>query len=222
MGLGGAGGAVRAGPDGRWIQPSTQQRNDVFARASIEMSVDVAGRLLARCPQFAPGDVTHLITVSCTGFYSPGPDFHIVQRLGLNPAVERYHLGFMGCYAVLPALRMARQFCQANPQAVVLVVSVELCSLHLQLCGENAEGLVAGSLFSDGAAGALVSARPPRPDTAVYRLDRSASVLLPAGQQDMTWSLGNHGFNISLSSYVPELLGADIRAASSRCWKPGP
>jgi predicted naringenin-chalcone synthase len=203
----------RAGPDGKWVEPSTAERNDVFAGASRRISVELAARLLRACPQVAAGDVTHVITASCTGFYCPGPDFYIVHELGLNPSVERYHLGFMGCYAAIPALRMARQFCVANPAAVVLVVCLELCSLHLQLDGRDIESLVAGALFSDGAAAALVSARSPRPGSVAYRLGRFESTLLPAAEQAMTWTLGDRGFKMSLSSYLPDLLGANIQPA---------
>ncbi|EEB9150756.1 type III polyketide synthase, partial [Salmonella enterica subsp. enterica serovar Paratyphi B] len=89
-------------------------------------------RALDADPDVTPADVTHVITVSCTGFHAPGPEYQIVRQLGLSDAVQRYHLGFMGCYASMPALRAARQFCLADPDAVVLVVSVELCTLHLR------------------------------------------------------------------------------------------
>ncbi len=203
----------RAGPDGKWAEPGTAARNEVFARASRRMSVALAARLLRASPEIAASDVTHVITVSCTGFSCPGPDYYIVHELGLNPTVERYHLGFMGCYAAIPALRMARQFCLANPAAVVLVVSVELCTLHLQLDGRDIESLVAGSLFSDGAAAALVSARVPQSGRAAYRLGGFESTVLPAAEEAMTWTLGDRGFKMSLSSYLPDLLGANIRPA---------
>ena len=90
---------------------------------------------------------------------------------------------------------------------------IELCTLHLQLDDQDIESLVAGSLFSDGAAAALVSARPPRPDRPAYRLGGFESTLLPAAEQAMTWTLGDRGFKMSLSSYLPELLGANIQPA---------
>jgi predicted naringenin-chalcone synthase len=203
----------RAGPGGKWVEPGTEERNQVFAAASRQMAVDLAARILSHSNHIATSDVTHVITASCTGFYSPGPDFYIVQELGLKPSVERYHLGFMGCYASIPALRMARQFCEANPEAVVLVVSIELCSLHLHLNGEDLESLVADLLFSDGAAAALVSARPPRPGSVTYKLGKFGSTLLPTKEPAMTWTLGNQGFKMSLSSFLPHLLGANIQPA---------
>lgn len=203
----------RTGPEGRWVEPGTEERNEVFARASRQMAVDLSKKVLERAPHLGAARVTHVITVSCTGFYSPGPDFYIVKELGLDPSVERYQLGFMGCYASIPALRMARQFCEANPEAVVLVVSIELCSLHLHLNGKDVESLVADLLFSDGAAAALVSAIPPEPGTSAYKLGRFGSTLLPAKERAMTWTLGNQGFKMSLSSFVPGLLGTNIQPA---------
>jgi predicted naringenin-chalcone synthase len=203
----------RAGPEGKWVEPGTEERNQVFARASRQMAVELAERALSSSPHIAASDVTHVITASCTGFYSPGPDFYIVKELGLEPSVERYHLGFMGCYASIPALRMARQFCEANPEAVVLVVSIELCSLHLHLDGKDLESLVADLLFSDGAAAALVSARPPQRGSTAYKLGKFGSTLLPAKERAMTWTLGNQGFKMSLASFLPSLLGANIQPA---------
>ena len=199
------------GPDGARHEPGTAARNDIFARESRRLSVGLARRILDGGPGVGPGDVTHVVTVSCTGFYNPGPDYYIVTELGIPPSAQRYHLGFMGCYAALPALRMAAQFCEANPQAVVLVMCIELCSLHLQLKGDE-DNLLANSLFSDGAAAAIVSARAPDPGRAAYRIGDFHSALVTSGEQDMAWRIGDHGFDIALSSYVPKIIGANIRA----------
>jgi predicted naringenin-chalcone synthase len=115
----------------------------------------------------------------------------------------------MGCYAAFPALRMAAQFCRANPRANVLVLCLELCSLHIQL-GAREDQLLANALFADGAAAALVSARPSAAGRQAFSLERFASALVPEGEADMAWSVGDHGFDIALSSYVPKLLGANI------------
>jgi predicted naringenin-chalcone synthase len=155
-------------------------------------------------------EITHVVTASCTGFYNPGPDFHIVCDLGMPVSTQRYHLGFMGCYAAFPALRMAAQFCQADPDAVVLVMCLELCSLHLQMNG-NEDSLLANSLFADGAGAAIVSARPPAPGQSAYRIDGFRTALFPSGEKDMAWRIGDHGFDITLSTYVPKIIGANIR-----------
>jgi predicted naringenin-chalcone synthase len=171
--------------------------------------VEIAGRLVDGDAGFTPADVTHVITVSCTGFANPGPDLRIVTELGLAPTVERYNLGFMGCYAALPALRMAQQFCLARPDAVVLVVCLEFCSLHLQMKTDD-DSILANALFSDGVAGALVSALPPTGDQPVLALEHFMSALAAEGQHDMAWEIGDKGFNIVLSSYVPDVIAGNV------------
>ncbi len=197
-------------PDGSWRGPGTAARNEIFARESRALSVDLARKVFDNRPGVAPKDVTHVVTVSCTGFYNPGPDYFIVRDLGIPASAQRYHLGFMGCYAAFPALRMARQFCEADPRAVVLVMCLELCSLHVQLRPEE-DFVLANSLFADGAGAAIVSAREPAPGQSAYRLDDFHSTLVPSGEQDMAWRIGDHGFDIALSSYVPRIIGANIR-----------
>lgn len=200
----------RAGPDGNREGPGTAARNDIFASESRKLSVDLARKILTGSPGIGAGDVTHVVTVSCTGFYNPGPDYYIVRDLGMSLSTQRYHLGFMGCYAAFPALRMAAQFCEADPRAVVLVLCLELCSLHLQLNGTE-DTILANSLFSDGAGAAVISAREPLPGRAAYRIDGFRSTLVPGGERDMAWRIGDHGFDIALSSYVPKIIGANLR-----------
>lgn len=199
------------GPDGKPIVPTTGIRNDRFTKEARLMAVTVARRAVEQCLCVVPEDVTHVITVTCTGFSNPGLDYHIARELDLRPDVQRYALGFMGCYAALPALRMAWQFCHADPSAVVLVVAIELCSLHLQF-DDSMDSLLANGLFADGAAAALVTAREPSPKSTVFALDGFASALIPQGEKDMAWRIGDHGFEITLSSYVPSILGATIQS----------
>ncbi|MES2507320.1 MAG: type III polyketide synthase [Verrucomicrobiota bacterium] len=194
---------------GLLLSPSTGRRNQIYAQESHTLATAAGRRLLEKAIGFAPADITHVIFASCTGFTNPGPDYHLIRDLGLSESVERYTLGFMGCYAAFPALRMASQFCAANPQAVVLVMCLELCTLHLQMT-DKPDDILAHSLFADGAAAALVSARPPTGPA--WRLHSFESALLPTSETDMAWDIGDHGFNIVLSSYVPELIGANIQA----------
>ena len=204
------GGLFHTLPDGSMNSPTTGQRNALYAKAARELAVKLARKTLAECPQFAKGDITHVVFASCTGFANPGPDYHLIRELGLNENVERYTVGFMGCYAAFPALRMAAQFCEANPQAVVLVMCLELCSLHLQV-SDKPESIVANALFADGAAAAIVSAREPARDRPFYRVHGFQSALVPSSEAHMAWDIGDHGFNMVLSAYVPELIGSNIR-----------
>ena len=135
-----------------------------------------------------------------------------MRELGLAESVQRYHLGFMGCYASMPALRAAAQFCAADPEAVVLVVSVELCTLHLR-SSEDPDVIVASSLFADGAAAGIVTARPLADGVRGLRLDRFHTAIAPQGEQDMAWTIGDHGFEMVLSTAVPQIIGETIHEA---------
>lgn len=199
---------------GRLLSPSTKVRNEVYVREAWKLYVDAARRSLEADPGIVAADVTHVITVSCTGFYAPGPDYEIVRALGLPENVERYHFGFMGCYASMPALRAAAQFCAANPDAVVLVVSVELCTLHLR-SSEDPDMIVATSLFADGAAAGLVTARTFDQAVPGFALDRFHTGIIPEGKKDMAWMIGDAGFEMILSTAVPQLIGDNITAALS-------
>lgn len=197
------------------LSPSTGVRNAIYVERSPDLFLTAARRALAVAPGIEAQDVTHVITVSCTGFFAPGPDYAIVRELGLSPSTQRYHLGFMGCYAAFPALRAARSFCVSDPAAIVLVVCVEVCSIHLH-ASDDPDTIVASSVFSDGAAAAVVSGRVDLPGTdghAVIELDAFESILTPVGESDMAWAIGDHGFEMVLSRYVPAIIGKHISGA---------
>ena len=189
--------------NGQGATPGTKSRNDIYIREARKLYVEVAQKLISESV-FEARDITHIITVSCTGFYAPGPDYDIIKQLNLSPSTERYHLGFMGCYAAIPALKLAGQICKADPDANVMVVSVELCTLHFQ-ANSKMDDLLSSSVFSDGAAGAIVSNR--NTDKASYRIDGFASSITEKGEKDMAWSIGDNGFNMVLSNYIPQILG---------------
>jgi len=188
--------------NGQGASPGTASRNDTYIREGRKLFVNVAEKLIDHSG-FRADDITHLITVSCTGFYAPGPDYDIIKALGISPKTERYHLGFMGCYAAIPALKMANQICQANPKANVMVVSVELCTLHFQ-ANPKMDDLLSASVFADGGSGAIVSSREPNKTS--YQIDGFASAITEKGKDDMAWSIGDTGFNMVLSNYIPDLL----------------
>jgi len=194
--------------NGQGASPGTQSRNDTYIQEARKLFTDTAEKVIKES-EVPPEKITHLITVSCTGFYAPGPDYDIIKSSGLNNSVERYNLGFMGCYASIPALKLARQICNANQDANVLVVSVELCTLHFQAV-PKVDDLVSASVFADGGAGALVTSSKPNSEP-YFSLDGFASAITEHGEKDMAWSIGNNGFNMILSSYVPEILGDGLR-----------
>ncbi len=206
---------------GLLLDPGTRLRNDRYEREASRLYVDAGRAALAAVEALDAADVTHVITVSCTGFYAPGPDFVLARDLGLRPGVQRYHLGFMGCYASLPALRLASQLCEADPGAVVLVVSVELCTLHLRTSNDP-DTIVATSLFGDGAGAALVTALPPAAGERALQLDGFATRTTPQGEGAMAWRIGDHGFEMVLSNAVPSLIGEHVTGAIAPLLEPEP
>src|SRR6476620_3861241 len=194
------------------LSPSTKVRNDIFATEATKLFIEAAQKALDACAGVELLDITHLVTVSCTGFYNPGPDYKIVRALGLNPAVQRYHLGFMGCYAAFPALRAAKSFCDADPDAVVLVVCAELCSLHVRTSNDP-DTIMGSALFADGAAAAVISARELEDQPALLTLDHFETVLTPVGEEAMAWNIGDEGFEMVLGTYVPHIIDDHIIGA---------
>ncbi|MFE4544058.1 type III polyketide synthase [Arthrobacter sp. NPDC056727] len=192
--------------------PSTKARNNLFAEEATKLFIEAADAAVSKCDGIDPLDITHLITVSCTGFFNPGPDYKIVRALGLNPAVQRYHLGFMGCYAAFPALRAAKSFCEADPTAVVLVVCAELCSLHVRTSNDP-DTIMGSALFADGAAAAVVTAREDLPAPPLLQLDHFETVLTPVGEDSMAWNIGDEGFEMVLGNYVPHIIDEHIVGA---------
>ncbi|RUR03297.1 type III polyketide synthase [Labedella endophytica] len=197
--------------DGLILNPGTGVRNDVYSREAPGLLVGAA-RAALDASGFEASDVTHVVTVSCTGFFAPGPDFVLVKALGLGTDTQRYHLGFMGCYGAFPALRSAAQFCAADPEAVVLVVCLELCTLHIR-SSDDPDSIVASSVFADGAAAAIVTAREDGGSGPVLDLDSFSTAITTDGETDMAWTISDHGFEMVLSSYVPQIIEKSITEA---------
>jgi alkylresorcinol/alkylpyrone synthase len=213
-GLGGTPDGVFVADNGTLLKPTTGVRNALYRDAAPRLAAEAARSAVADAAISAE-HVTHLITVSCTGFFAPGVDYHLIRDLGLPPTVERSHLGFIGCAAALPALRLAAQITQAQPHAVVLVVCVELCSLHVRESSDP-EQIVASSVFADGAAAAVVTADDQVGRSGGLLIDRFASALTDEGESDMVWTIGDHGFEMRLSAEVPRIIGREIRNAVER------
>lgn len=198
------------GPFDEKGQAPTSARNDLYATESRRLATRLARNILESPGAPDAEEITHVIFTTCTGFVNPGPEFHMVADLGLSENVERYTIGFMGCYGAFPTLRMADQFCRARPDARVLFVCLELCTLHMQL-DARPDAILGNVVFADGAAGGIVSSDRVAAETSGgYRLDRFATATLPDGESSMAWSIGDRGFDLVLSSYVPKVIGAEI------------
>jgi predicted naringenin-chalcone synthase len=188
--------------------PTTRQRMEHYTQYAGPLALEASRHALEQS-DLSPGEITHLITVSCTGFMAPGVDRVLITGLNLPATVERTQVGFMGCHGAFNGLRAGRAFTSADPAARVIVCAVELCSLHYHY-GWDPEKMVANALFADGAAavvGAPATAGPP--DT--WCVAATGSCLFPDSADAMTWAIGDHGFEMTLSPRVPDLIGAYLR-----------
>jgi predicted naringenin-chalcone synthase len=178
-----------------------------YAERAVPLA-DQASRAALAAASLPASAVTHLVTVSCTGFLAPGVDVALIGRLGLSTNVERTHIGFMGCQGALNGLRVARALAQ-TPSARVLVCAVELCGLHFQYSSEP-DTIVANSLFADGAAAAVIGAAGSGQD-GCWRVSANGAGLIADSLDAMTWSIGTHGFSMTLSPRVPSLIEEHLR-----------
>ena len=189
--------------------PSTADRMRRFEAEAPRLAASACQKALAS-GNIAPASVTHLITVSCSGFSAPGVDLFLIRELGLQNSVSRTHVGFMGCHGALNGLRVAHAFAQADPNAVVLLCAVELCTLHHQY-GWDPQKIVANSLFADGAAAVVgrVTNSPSSSASAQTRqttLVSNASYVIPDTAEMMTWNVRDAGFEMTLSAEVPNII----------------
>jgi predicted naringenin-chalcone synthase len=149
--------------------------------------------------------ITHVLVTCCTGLYAPGLDFEIIDHLGLQAGVERTMIGFMGCYAAINALKLARHIVRSDPQAGVLMVNLELCTLHFQETQEL-EQVLSFLVFADGAAASLITARQQG-----FALDSFKAVTAPETRDLITWKIRDLGFDMQLSGQVPAELGRALQ-----------
>ena len=186
--------------------PTTAQRMTLYAEHAPRLAIAAATQALAEANVEA-GRVTHLVTVSCTGFIAPGVDFALMQRLNIPATVQRTHVGFMGCHGALNGLRVANAFATADPSAVVLVCAVELCSLHYYY-GMQPDRVVANALFADGAAAVVGTAGA---SNAPWQLVANGSCLIDNTDKAMAWTVGDHGFEMTLSRKIPDYIAKHLK-----------
>lgn len=187
--------------------PATSARMEAYALYAPELALKAIAALGDACDV---SRVTHIVVASCTGFVAPGIDQILARKLGLGANVERVMIGFMGCYAGVTALRTARHIVRSERDAVVLFVSVELSTLHLQLADEP-EPLLAMLQFSDGAAAGIVSSEPSG-----LKLGEGASLALDDSEDLIRWEIGDSGFAMHLSGEVPARLRGALAAPGTR------
>lgn len=187
--------------------PGTRARMEVYEREAPLLALAAAGKALI--DSSLPAErISHLVVVTCTGFVAPGLDVRLVRELGLPPSVARLQVGFMGCHGAFIGLRAAAALAATDPSARVLMVAVELCSLHFQY-GWEPEQVVANALFADGAAAAVIG--PEDAAVGALRLASHGSWLAASTEEAMTWRIGDQGFQMTLSAEVPQRIRDSLR-----------
>jgi predicted naringenin-chalcone synthase len=190
------------------VGPTTGERMQYFAEHASSLAVRAAQAAIAEAG-VEPVQISHLITVSCTGFSAPGVDIDLIHELDLRPTTQRIQVGFMGCHGAINGLRCARALTGADPAAVVLLCAVELCSLHYRFDWDPPR-IVANALFGDGAA-AIVGAGDTVKNTNNWSVVATASCVLPNSKDAMSWQIGDHGFEMMLAARVPDLIRKHLR-----------
>ena len=193
--------------------PTVGKRMKLFEKAALPLAVDAIEDCFSHQDETTINDITHLIVVSCTGMYAPGLDIEIIQHYNLRPDIKRTAINFMGCYAALNALKVADAFCKAEPDACVLIVCLELCTLHFQK-DTNKDQLLSCAIFSDGAAAVLVKPAPSKKVS--LSIEAAYSTMALHGLNEMAWHITDEGFTMTLTSYVPILIKEGIKELTDR------
>ena len=187
--------------------PSTKQRMEFFDQAALDLSLKAIKNCLSSLNKLELNQITHIISVSCTGMQAPGLDIKIVEALGLNSTITRSPVNFVGCYAAFTALEMAQAYCSLSPKNKTLIICTELSTLHFQK-EKTEDNILANALFGDGSAAVLVENEAE--GTFNFKLERFHSILSLYAQKEMAWKIGNHGFEMRLSAYVPDVIDKGI------------
>ena len=193
--------------------PLIEQRMAFYEKYAPPISVDAIRKCIT--DKIQPQEITHLITVSCTGMSAPGLDLQLVDLLELNRNIFRTSVNFMGCYAAIHAMKIANAICNSEAHALVLIVCTELCTLHFQR-EATMDNIASSLLFSDGSAAMIMSSEDhPIPG---LHIKKFYSEVVPKGKKDMAWELSSTGFLMTLSGYVPELIEEDFNGLLARAF----
>jgi predicted naringenin-chalcone synthase len=186
--------------------PGTRQRMDLYKQKALPLAIMAVEDCFSRA-SIDKNEVTHLIVISCTGIYAPGLDIELIEKLGLKSSTQRTGVNFMGCYAAFNGMKVADNICRANPDARVLMVSLELCTIHFNP-HTDIENILVNTLFSDGAAAILMQAEQVRGRS--FQVEKFYCDLAPESKKEMTWDIDNHGFDMKLSPEVPFIIRQGI------------
>lgn len=185
--------------------PALEQRMTWYNRHAAALSVDSIRNCIEG--KINSDQITHLITVSCTGMSAPGLDLMVMELMDLPKNIFRTSINFMGCYAAIHAMKLADMICKTEKDAKVMIVCTELCTLHFQK-DASADSIASTLLFGDGSAATLVM-HDEAAAKGLY-LKSFYSEVVPKGKRDMAWELSSTGFLMTLSGYIPDLIKEDF------------
>ncbi|MGA8163987.1 MAG: type III polyketide synthase [Waddliaceae bacterium] len=180
------------------------ERNAIYKREAPKLAERAAKEAIENWGG-QPDQLSHIISISCTGVIAPGIEFLLIEPLGLRRTIKRLGINFMGCFGAFQGLRTAAQIAQQHPEHRVLVICTELCSLHLH-SRETMESIVINSLFSDGAAAFIMGCDPTVSEQTYGELVNDYSYAFEGSLDAMTWEAGDEGYEMSLSASVPSVL----------------
>jgi predicted naringenin-chalcone synthase len=186
------------------VSPDTSSRMSEYEKWSKYLVKEAVAGVI-KSSGVNPAEIERLITISCTGFYAPGFDHYIVEEFNLPKWVRRTNIGFMGCAASIIGFNNVMESLAREKESNILLVSCEICSLHLQM-EPSRDNILANMIFADGAAAAIFSnskelSRKPKLD-----LIDTQSILFPSSAEYMGWKIGNTGFEMILSSELPKII----------------
>jgi predicted naringenin-chalcone synthase len=181
--------------------PATKERMAFYKATAFPLACKALDRLDI---QACKNDITHIVVTTCTGFYAPGLDQDIIRHYGLNNTVERTIVGFMGCQASINAMKLSHHIVRSDPAATVLILNLELCTLHLQEA-DDIDQIMSFLIFADGCAASIVSAKPVGIEMLSFY-----SGIMPDSHEEITWHVGDTGFDMILAREVPATISANI------------
>lgn len=207
-------------PSGKVPPATVARRMEIYEEFAAPLAMKAAENCFAQLPSLQKSDISHVVAFSCTGMYAPGLDIQMVEMLDLPRNAERTCINFMGCYAAINALKSAYHICRSEPEAVVLLAGVELCSLHYMKSTDNNQ-VVANALFGDGAAVVIVSARDFQNVNGLggFVLNSFYSEFEQSAGKEMVWRIGNHAFDLRLTPEVPAVVKENILPMLDKMYK---
>jgi alkylresorcinol/alkylpyrone synthase len=197
-------------PISYYVAPNTfEERNDEYLQQALMWSI----KAIEDCTEAAGVDkneITDLLFVSTTGLATPSIDALIINQMRLNQHINRIPIFGLGCGGGVSAMAKANVLAKANPDAVVLLVAVELCSLTLLLNDYSVSNLIGSSLFSDGIAACIVMG-DNRQEAKKVKYQASSSKLYYDSLEIMGWDFKNTGFKVLFSKDIPTFINENIR-----------